>query len=165
MLVRDGRIIVENLDEMLEGQVAVLSSGYLSGEESIALLDALEKSRLYRRDQRSYILYPDRKLPSFLEKNSIPESRVTASEILLREAKTGKGRILDKDVEGRYHFNPDLRNAKIIAERLDTIGMKEGQAFSEEETEEFLKLYEEVFHHRRFTGRSVSYTHLRAHET
>ncbi len=53
-------IVIRRLYEMLEGQMAVLSSGALSGGESAALLDALRSSRLYRADQNSYILYPDR---------------------------------------------------------------------------------------------------------
>ena len=39
---------VENLFEMLEGQVAVLSSACLDPRESLALLDALRVSRIYR---------------------------------------------------------------------------------------------------------------------
>ena len=56
---------------MLEGQVAILSSGLLIGEESLALLESLRHSALYQADQHSYILYPDRDLPGFLEKNCL----------------------------------------------------------------------------------------------
>ena len=49
---------VEPLEEMLEGQVAALSSGYLDGDAALALLRALRASRLYREDQNSYVLYP-----------------------------------------------------------------------------------------------------------
>ena len=59
---------VGHLYEMLEGQVAILSSGLLSGEESLLLLESLRHSQLYRPDQHSYILYPDRKLPGFSRK-------------------------------------------------------------------------------------------------
>ncbi|MBT8393695.1 MAG: hypothetical protein KJN66_02485, partial [Bacteroidia bacterium] len=37
----DSKVSISHLDEMLEGQVAVLSSGYLSAQESINVLDAL----------------------------------------------------------------------------------------------------------------------------
>ena len=63
-------VAVSHLYEMLEGQAAVLSSGVLSGAEAADLLDALRHSRLYRADQASYMLYPDRTLPGFLEKNN-----------------------------------------------------------------------------------------------
>ncbi len=56
---------VSYLDEMLEGQVSILSSGLLSPQEALDLLRCLRKSSLYRADQHSYILYPDRNPPSF----------------------------------------------------------------------------------------------------
>ena len=68
---------IRHLYEMLEGQVAILSSGLLSGEESLALLESLRHSQLYRADQHSYILYPDRKLPGFLEKNCMTPDQVS----------------------------------------------------------------------------------------
>ena len=46
-------IQVAHLSEMLEGQVAVLSSGFLTAEQSLKLLDALKNSALYRQDQSS----------------------------------------------------------------------------------------------------------------
>ena len=67
---------IRHLYEMLEGQVSILSSGLLSGEESLALLESLRVSQLYRPDQHSYILYPDRKLPGFLEKNCLTSDQV-----------------------------------------------------------------------------------------
>ncbi|MCF7939904.1 MAG: hypothetical protein K9L68_15025, partial [Spirochaetales bacterium] len=157
MELREDGLLVEPLDEMLEGQVAVLSSGFLSAGESISLLDTLEKSRLYRPDQGSYILYPDRCLPSFLEKNRIPADRITRSWVLKREVLNGAGRVIEKDVEGFYHFNGDLRNARLLSGRLEEIEKQGGKKFSQEEKEEFLALYEETFHHRRFTGRSGTF--------
>ena len=66
------KLPIRRLYEMLEGQVAVLSSGHLSPEESLALLTALKQSAMYRADQHSYLLYPDRRLPRFVERNNIP---------------------------------------------------------------------------------------------
>ena len=51
---------VRHLNLMLEGQVAVLSSGRLSPQESLALFRSLRRSDLFRADQHSYMLYPDR---------------------------------------------------------------------------------------------------------
>ena len=83
---------ISHLYEMLEGQVAILSSGLLSGEESLALLESLRHSQLYRPDQHSYILYPDRKLPGFLEKNSMTSEQVSGltlvSELVKAQDKT-----------------------------------------------------------------------------
>ena len=62
---------MDRLGPMLEGQVAVLDSGLLGDGEAVALLRALRASDLYRADQRSYLLYPDRTLAPFLERNTI----------------------------------------------------------------------------------------------
>ena len=62
---------------MLEGQVAVMSSGVLAPTEVDALLTALRQSALYRENQNSYLLYPDRKLPRFMERNEIVSVRGT----------------------------------------------------------------------------------------
>ena len=58
----DERARVAHLYPMLEGQVAVLSSGLLKPAEALAVLRALRASDLYRPDQHSYLLYPDRDL-------------------------------------------------------------------------------------------------------
>ncbi|NIM63937.1 MAG: hypothetical protein GTO30_20505, partial [Acidobacteria bacterium] len=92
---------VEPLDEMLEGQVAVLSSGYLDGKAALELLRALRASRLYREDQRSYLLYPDRKLPAFLEKNVIPPSVVQGMEWFDNELSSGRRDYVERDLDGR----------------------------------------------------------------
>jgi hypothetical protein len=43
---------------------------------ALALLNACARSALYRADQHSYILYPDRELPGFLAKNNVPHAQV-----------------------------------------------------------------------------------------
>ena len=68
---------------MLEGQVAILSSGMLTPDESLALLHSLRHSDLYRADQHSYMLYPNRQLARILwQKNNIPAARVADSELV-----------------------------------------------------------------------------------
>jgi hypothetical protein len=47
----DRELEISPLSEMLEGQVAVLSSGYLSPAQSLEVLNALKESTLYRQDQ------------------------------------------------------------------------------------------------------------------
>ena len=80
---------IETMCEMLEGQVAVLSAGVLSPQEAAELLDALFKSALYREDQRSFMLYPERPLASFLEKNIIAPEHLSQDTLL--EALLGAG--------------------------------------------------------------------------
>ena len=129
----DNTIEVSHLYEMLEGQVAVLSSGLLGGEEAADLLDAMRASALYREDQRSYMLYPNRKRPSFLEMNNLPQE---AKELPV--VRKYLGSILKQDCDGGIHFDARYRNANDLPEELK-------------------ELYESVFHHHAFTGRSGTF--------
>jgi hypothetical protein len=144
-------ISVSHLCEMLEGQTAVLSSGVLSGAEAADLLDALRHSRLYRADQASYILYPDRTLPGFLEKNNIPAAALAKSPTLIHMLAAGDDRIVVADVTGVAHFDAALCNAGALAEALAPLGL------SDQDKAQILGLYEEVFNHRSFTGRSGTF--------
>ncbi|MFZ1615277.1 MAG: hypothetical protein WAT51_13960, partial [Holophaga sp.] len=148
---------VRHLYEMLEGQVAVLSSGVLSPEAGVALLDALRDSKLYREDQASYILYPDRVLPHFLEMNHIPAMAVAESRLLSALLAAGDGAIVDRDINGDVHFNADFRNVANLKQALESL--KQGELFALIEAEEtkLLDLYEQVFNHQSFTGRSGSF--------
>lgn len=151
MKVDGGRIVIRRLYEMLEGQVAVLSSGALSAQESVALLNALRSSRLYRADQQSYILYPDRKLPGFLEKNNIPAAAIAKSKPLADMIARGDRRIVVQDSNGVAHFNAVFRNGALLKEALPALDLPD------EENARILALYEEVFDHQSFTGRSGAF--------
>ena len=147
---------LRRLYEMLEGQVAILSSGFLPVEESVRLLDALKKSKLFREDQYSYILYPDHPLPSFLEKNIIPAKEVERSGLLKALLEKSNRQIVVKDVKGTCHFHADFRNAGLLKEALDTLP----EAYSplvEKERDLLLEIYEKVFDHQSFTGRSGTF--------
>ncbi len=127
-------IEISHLYEMLEGQVAVLSSGLLDADEAADLLDAMRASALYREDQRSYMLYPNRRRASFLELNNIPDSpwlRANGEKYL-------QAGYLTRDEDGGYHFNAAYRNAAGLPAELADV-------------------YESVFHHHAFTGRSGTF--------
>ncbi|GAB4341908.1 MAG: hypothetical protein Kow0037_28900 [Calditrichia bacterium] len=149
-------IAVRRMYEMLEGQVAVLSSGYLSAAETVELLKALRNSALYREDQHSYILYPNRKLPAFLEKNRIPAGLLEKSKLLKKFIEKGDSRIVSRDANGDYHFNSRMANAGILAAELEKIG-DEYPALSRDEKQLILDIYETVFDHQSFTGRSGTF--------
>jgi hypothetical protein len=149
---------VESLSEMLEGQVAILSSGMLDSAEEQELLLALQRSRFYRADARSYLLYPDKTLPSFLEKNRVPEELVQRSPWLQAEAERSDGRIVRRDSTGVVRFHAAYRNAVELERALDeiTLSGRDSVPTSKDRTE-VLAIYEEVFHHRSFTGRSGTF--------
>jgi len=146
------------LYEMLEGQVAILSSGLLSGEEALELLESLRHSQLYRPDQHSYILYPDRNLPGFLEKNRITPEQVRGIGLVKELVKAQDKSLIVKDEEGNYHFNGHIRNAKDVRHALDSL--KDQPRFAvlaRTDAEKILTLFENIFHHSEFTGRSGTF--------
>jgi hypothetical protein len=148
----DRTCTVSHLYEMLEGQVAVISSGYLSPAEVLDLLDALRKSRMYRIDQRSYTLYPDRKLAPFLTKNLLDPAVLEKSGFLTDEVSKGNSRIIEKDEAGGLHFNGSFRNVDDLKHRLDAI-----DGLTDQEKELICDAFIETFNHRQFTGRSGTF--------
>jgi hypothetical protein len=148
---------VDHLPVMLEGQVAALSSGVLSSEEVLAIVEALYKSPLYRPDQDSFILYPARELPSFLEKNSIPESDVDANPLLLALLEAGDATVVERDSLGTCRFAPSVASAVSLVAALDRLSAQpEWTELVAAHRSAVDDSFEKVFQHRRFTGRSGS---------
>lgn len=147
---------VAHLSEMLEGQVAVLSSGFLSAEQSLKLLDALKKSSLYRQDQNSYILYPNKNLPKFLHKNTIRKKSAENSLLLEQLLKDDNLSIVEKDIHGDLHFNGNFRNANDVKAALEKLNSSYSPLVAKEK-ELILQIFEEVFCHKEFTGRSGTF--------
>ncbi len=151
--IHDDDIEVGNLYPMLEGQVAALSSGAIAPSECINVLDALFDSDIYRDDQKSFMLYPDRPLSKFLEKNRVPEAQVESIPLLSAMLEKGDTRILIRDAEGAYRFNADITNARKLKNRLQAISDEYGNQVCIAQ-QNVIKLYESVFNHQAFTGRS-----------
>lgn len=157
LIREDGHEIqLRRLYEMLEGQVAILSSGYLQEEEAIHLLDSLKESQLFRQDQYSYILYPDRQLPSFMEKNILTEEEVNRSELLRAMLLKSDRQIVVKDVKGLCHFRADFRNSGLLKKALDALPEEYGSLVGKER-DLLLEIYEKLFDHQSFTGRSGTF--------
>ena len=142
---------VEYLQEMLEGQVAVLSAGLLTPQQALDVIDALKNSRMYEARQKSYMLYPNKDLPAFEKKNCI--SKAVMKELLPKLegllAHTGN-KILKKDSKGIYHFNGEFRNVEFLRNFCAGLASKKELALLEE-------LYEKTFNHQSFTGRSGTF--------
>ena len=156
LTIENDKISISNLPEMLEGQVAVLSSGYLSSEENLEVLDALKSSKLFRDDQYSYILYPNKNLGLFLNKNNIPSSKVNESKLLKKLLNDGNNQIVSQDCEGAYHFNCDFNNANGLISELNLLPKKYNELVNNEYNS-ILEIFEDVFNHKEFTGRSGTF--------
>ncbi|MEO0731842.1 MAG: hypothetical protein AAFZ52_03335 [Bacteroidota bacterium] len=157
MTVYEGGVRIDYLNEMLEGQVAVLSAGYLKAPQVLEVLDAMKASKLFREDQYTYLLYPNKELPGFLEKNSLPPAAVHESILLQKMIKAGDARLVSKDINGDYHFNGNFRNAGHLAAALAALAETDYAELVVAERAQLLRTYEAVFNHKAFTGRSGTF--------
>jgi hypothetical protein len=149
---------ISHLYEMLEGQVAILSSGLLSDEESLALLKSLRHSSLYQTDQNSYILYPDRVLPSLFERNCLAEDKVRALALFTELIDANDKTLIIRDINGVYHFNGQFRNVHDLNQALMVLQQDPKYAdLVVAEATQISILFEETFHHDEFTGRSGTF--------
>jgi len=153
----DDTISISYLSEMLEGQVAVLSSGYLNGKETLNVLNALKESKLFRKDQYSYLLYPFKELKGFLDRNTISEDAVLSSKLFQEMLKDNNVQIIEKDVNGAYHFNGNFKNANDVTEALEKLSGTKYNDLLASDTPKILQTFEDVFNHKAFTGRSGTF--------
>jgi len=158
MTVKDNNSVsISYLSEMLEGQVAVLSSGYLNAKESLSVLNALKQSKLFRVDQYSYLLYPNKELKGFLNRNTISEKSVLSSKLFQELLSDGNVQIIEKDINGEYHFNGNFKNANDVTAALEKLNGTKYESLLESETQKVLQAFEDVFNHKAFTGRSGTF--------
>lgn len=154
--LNDSGAEVEYLYEMCEGQVAVLSAQLLEPGEVVSLLDSLRNSALYRENQDSYLLYPDRQLARFLDKNCIDKEAVESNALVQKLLADGNEQIVKRDIKGGVHFRGDFRNsgdlrkafAKLDDAYADLIGS---------DGDSLVATFDDVFAHRQFTGRSGTF--------
>lgn len=151
------KLPVRHLYEMLEGQVAALSSGILDPKEALELLDALKNSQLFREDQYSYLLYPDRDLPRFLEKNRITSDFVHKNALIKRLLADGNRQLVEKDANGDIHFSGDIHNAGDVKKALTKLSENGYASEVAEESAWIQEAFEGIFHHEEFTGRSGTF--------
>lgn len=158
LLLQPGQAGVGRLYAMLEGQVAILSSGLLSAEEALTVLHSLRASALYRADQHSYILYPDRDLPGFLAKNNVSANLVEALPLVATLTARNDRSLLLRDEDGVFHFNGAFRNADDVAAALAQL--RRDPTLSDlvaQDGPRLLALFEATFDHQSFTGRSGTF--------
>ena len=148
---------IRRLYEMLEGQVAALSSGHLSPEESLGVLTALKHSAMYRADQHSYLLYPDRRLPRFIEKNNLPANELLRSALLRQLLADGNRQLIERDVAGQVHFNAAVTNARDLRRILEQLPGTSYARLVKRDAALVLDIFARLFDHESFTGRSGTF--------
>ncbi len=142
------RAAVTHLPAMLEGQVAVLGTSALTAPAALEVVEALFSSELYRADQRSFLLYPAAGRAAFLDRNTVPPAVMDEHPELRVLIGRGSSGVLQVDAAGAVHFRPGLANTADLDAALDRLGTDDAVR------ERIRAVYEEVFDHHAFTGRS-----------
>jgi hypothetical protein len=92
-------------------------------------------------------------LPGFLDKNRLPAEQVDAIPLLQLMLAKGDERIVSRDAQGCYRFNARFINVGELNTRLDTLEPVYGDVLNSARRP-LRALYETVFNHKAFTGRS-----------
>ena len=117
----------------------------------------MKQSKLFRPDQYSYLLYPNKQLKGFMDRNLIPNKLVKKSKLLQQLVKDRNVQIIEQDLNGDFHFNGNLKNANYLKSALKEIEESDYKNLVESETNLILDIFEEVFNHKEFTGRSGTF--------
>ena len=83
----------------------------------------------------------------------MPADSVEAIPLLQQMLAAGDQRIIVRDADGCYRFNADFSNVGDLKKRLQAVAAEYAAAI-DAAREPLLDLYEQVFHHKAFTGRS-----------
>ena len=152
-----GSATVSHLPVMLEGQVAALGADALEPAAQAELLDALFASALFRADQQTFMLAPVRHLPSFVDKNVVPDDAVADNPLLSGLLAAGERSIVGRDVDGVVRFAADLVDAAALDAALARLAATETwRDLVEAHAAATADTYERVFGHRAFLGRSAA---------
>jgi hypothetical protein len=98
------------------------------------------------------MLYPNRTLPGFLEKNWIGPEQVRDSALISALVEQQEQSFITRDVNGIYHFSGHIHNVRDVAHALESL--EQQPQYAEMVTAESARikaLFEDVFHHAAFT--------------
>lgn len=158
LAIGDQRVEAGELPLMLEGQAAVLASGHLDGVGAVQLLSSLRSSPLYRADLGTYLLYPDRELPSLLDLGNIPGKVAAGHPLIQALLERGHGGIVRRSERAgaSVRFAPGMRTAVFLRAALAELPEDLASLVSEHGAS-LEEAYETSFQHASFLGRSGSF--------
>ncbi len=125
----------EPMRAMLEGQSAVIGSGYLDAKETDDLLISMKKE-LFSDNLRCHTLYPVKTTKRFSQKNNLT---IDTGEI---------AGIVERDVNGNLHFAADISTSFILNEKLNAANLSETMKAN------LVCEFDKLFSHSKFNGRS-----------
>ncbi len=103
------------------------------------------------------MLYPNKNLPLFIEKNNISIDLVNKSKLLLSMLSAGNKEIIYKDVVGDVHFQSDVINSEELRKKLESLSDTQLKKYVKEELSLVLNIHESTFCHNEFTGRANTF--------
>jgi len=65
--------------------------------------------------------------------------------------------LVDQDIKGTYHFNGNFKNAADLGKAIDTLQDSKYSDYADSEKRMLLEVFEKVFNHKAFTGRSGTF--------
>jgi hypothetical protein len=92
-----------------------------------------------------------------LEKNNIPPESSQKSELIQQLISDGNKDIVDQDIRGGLHFNGNFKNARDLENALNKLSESKYSELVQKEKQLVLEIFEEVFNHKAFTGRSGTF--------
>ncbi|OON96421.1 MAG: hypothetical protein ATN36_05620 [Epulopiscium sp. Nele67-Bin005] len=125
---------VTPMRDMLEGQSAIIGSGYLDANQTCDLINNMSKN-LYSDTLKAHTLYPVVMTRRFTHKNTVN----TLKEI---------SGIIVKDINGKLHFDSSIVTEEILRKKCELLGL------CEDETSKLIVEFERLFGHKKFNGRS-----------
>tara|TARA_B100001115_G_scaffold184460_1_gene187037 strand:- start:357 stop:3650 length:3294 start_codon:yes stop_codon:yes gene_type:complete len=143
--IDEDEVKISNQKLMLEGQVAVLSSHKLNLKDTVNLVKSLFQSSLFRQDQNSFILYPNKVDFSFLSRNLIDKKFSS----FIR--KNNLEEIIQSDRNMNYRFNSKIKNEFDLKSKMDSLSINKISIRNN-----ILEIYDHTFKHRKYMGRSES---------
>ena len=138
---------VDNMFLMLEGQTAILASGLLDTTKAIKLINAMESSPLMSPEHDQFFLYPKKILKTFAERNIIPVETVENNPVIKDLADKDNG-LFTTDISGAIRFHHNIRHSSHVENAITVL------ALSDADAQLVREVFEDVFQHRQFTGRS-----------
>jgi hypothetical protein len=92
-----------------------------------------------------------------LEKNTIPPAGAERSRLISRLISDSNTDLVEQDVDGKLHFNGLFKNVRDVHAALDGLAQRGYQRLVHDERELVCEIFESVFNHRNFTGRSGTF--------
>ena len=142
---------------MLEGQVAALESGLLSGQQATELLDALKASALWSKAQQSFLLYPDQSPKRFVDINRINANQLVRCSLVRKLLAADDQRLIGRNPAGEYFFHHALINEKRLEALLDELESSGYAKAVARDRSKILMIYRELFEQDKFNGRATRF--------